>query len=81
MYTIVYAMKMKKAQRINCERWDNSFKLKVTTIPTMICKIRNSCGNGAMNEQIRIVTKCVNRAVRESKKVRITIGTMAYGKI
>ena len=47
----------------------------------MICNIKNSCGNGTINEQIKTVTKWVKRAVLESKKVRMTIGTIAKGKI
>ena len=66
---------------MSCERSERSFRLKVTTIPAIICKIRNSCGNCAITEQISTVTRCVNNAVRESKKVRTTIGEMANGII
>ena len=66
---------------MSCERSYKSFRLKVTTMPAMICKMRNSCGNGAIKEQIDTMTRCVNNAVRESKKVRTTMGTIANGRI
>ena len=72
---------MKKAQRISWERSYNSLKLKVTTIPAMIWSNKNSCGKGTISEQISTTIKCVNSAVRESKKVRTTMGTIAYGRI
>ena len=72
---------MKTAQRISCERSLNSYKLNVTTIPATICNNRNSCGKGTINEQISTIIRCVKSAVRESKKVRTTIGTMANGNI
>ena len=74
-------MKIRNAQRISCERSDRSLRLNVTTIPAMICNSRNSCGKGTINEQISTMTRWVNKAVRESKKVRTTIGTIAKGSI
>ena len=72
---------MKKAQRISWERSYKSLKLNVTTMPAITCSNRNSCGKGTISQQISTMIRCVNSAVRESKNVRTTIGTIANGRI
>ena len=78
---MAYERKMKNAHRISCERSLRFLRLNVTTMPAMVCSNRNSCGKGTINEQISTIIRCVKSAVRESKKVRTTIGTMANGNI
>ena len=64
---------------MSCDRCDISFKLETTVIPTVICKSRNSNGAGAMNDVSKMVMMCAKSAVRESKKVRMMIGSKANG--
>ena len=45
------------------------------------CVRMNSCGKRRDIEQINIVMTCVRKAVRESRKTRMMMGSIAYGII
>ena len=72
-------MKMNNADLINCERCDNSLRLCIPTIPATVCNKMNSCGVRSKMEQSIIDTICAMNAVRESRKMRIIMGSMAKG--
>jgi hypothetical protein len=58
-----------------------SLRDDTATIPTTIWMKKNSTGAGTTMDVIRMVVKCRKRAVRESKKTRVKIGTHAIGRI
>ena len=49
------------------------------TMPTTIWIKKNSTGSGTTIEEMSIVVKCRKRAVLESKKTRVRMGTHAKG--
>ena len=65
-----------------CVSWARrvmSLSEETATMPTTIWMKKNSTGAGTMIDVMRMVVKCRNNAVRESKKTRVRIGTYAKG--
>ena len=76
-YMAAYVSITRRAVRNSCERCDNSLRLKIATSPAANCVRMNSWGYRRVMEQISMVMTCVRNAVRESRKTRMIIGSMA----
>ena len=50
-------------------------------IPVIVCNKINSCGVRRQMEQSRIDTICAMKAVRESRKIRMIMGSIVNGTI
>ena len=75
--TAMQEMVMLMADLKSCERWESSRRELMATMPATVSTTTNSNGSCSMMAQMSIIVKCVIKAVLESIKMRMNMGTIA----
>ena len=81
MLVSIVAPVTRTAVQNSCERLDSSRSEKMATSPATSSTAMNSNGCWSMAAQISTMMVCAMKAVLESMKTRMKMGTMANGMI